>query len=154
MAIKHALVRQLQGITFVGKTDSSHWIAMDGPADFGGSDAGIRPKELLLLALGGCTGSDIAAVLKKKRVVLDGFEMHITAEQRDEHPEVFTRIHIDFVFRGRGLRAEDVERAIELSETKYCSVSAMLRPAVAITHAYRLEEGLPETVAPSASARG
>jgi putative redox protein len=140
MATKHAVVRQVQGITFIGKTDSSHWIAMDGPAALGGGEAGIRPKELLLLALGGCTGSDVAAILKKKRVALDGLEMSLTAEQRDEHPQVFTRIHVEFVFRGRDIRAEDVERAIELSETKYCSVSAMLRPAVAITHSYRIEQ--------------
>jgi putative redox protein len=143
MVVKHAVVTQLQGITFVGKTDSSHWIPMDGPVALGGSDAGVRPKELLLLALGGCTGSDIAAILRKKRVDLEGFRMNITAEQRDEHPQVFTSIHVEFVFRGRQIRPQDVERAIELSETKYCPVSAMLRPAVSITHSYRIEESSP-----------
>lgn len=139
MTTKHAFVRQVNGITFAGRTDSNHWVMMDGPAGFGGSDAGTRPKELLLLALAGCTGSDVVSILAKKRVPLDGFEIEVTAEQADEHPQVFTRIHLDFVFHGEGIQAQDVERAIELSETKYCSVNAMLRGSVAITHAYRIE---------------
>lgn len=139
MALKTAVVRQIQGISLAGKADSSHWIVMDGPPDFGGSDAGVRPKELLLLALGGCTASDVIAILKKKRVTVDGVEIHVTAEQRDEHPQVFTNIHLEYVVRGDDVRPEDVERAIELSESKYCSVSAMLRAAVPITWSYRIE---------------
>jgi putative redox protein len=114
---------------------------MDGPPEFGGSNAGTRPKELLLLALGGCTASDVISILQKKRVELDGFEIRITAEQRDEHPQVFTKIHLEYVVRGDDIRPQDVVRAIELSETKYCSVSAMLRPAVPITWSYRVEPG-------------
>lgn len=139
MAIKHAFIKQLQGITFAGKTDANHWIAMDGPADFGGSDAGVRPKELVLLALAGCTSSDVVSILKKKRVAVDSFEVHVTAEQADEHPQVYRTIHLEFVLRGDDIPAADVERAIELSETKYCAVNAMLRGNVAITHSYRIE---------------
>lgn len=141
---KHALVTQVQGITFAGRTDSNNWVMMDGPEEFGGSNAGTRPKELVLLALGGCTGSDVVSILKKKRVALDGFQIEFTAETADQHPQVFTSIHMEFVFRGRDIKAADVERAIELSETKYCAVSAMLRGSVAITHSYRIEEsGVP-----------
>jgi putative redox protein len=100
MVVKTALVRQIQGIRLAGKTDSNHWIVMDGPPEFGGSDAGIRPKELLLLALGGCTASD--------------------------------------VIYGEGIYSQDVERAIELSESKYWSVNAMLQAAVSITRSYRI----------------
>jgi putative redox protein len=82
MVVKTALVRQIQGISLAGKTDSNHWIMMDGPPEFGGSDAGIRPKELLLLALGGCTASDVITILRKKRVAVDDVEIHVTAEQR------------------------------------------------------------------------
>jgi putative redox protein len=139
MVIKTALVRQVQGLTLAGNPDSNHWVVMDGPRDFGGSDAAARPKELLLLALGGCTAIDVISILQKKRVALDGFEIHITAEQRDEQPQVFTKIHLEYVVRGEDIRPHDVERAIELSETKYCSVSAMLRPAVPITWSYRIE---------------
>ena len=139
MLMKTAVVKQLQGISLAGKTDSNHWIVMDGPREFGGSDAGIRPKELLLLALGGCTASDVIAILQKKRVPLEGIEIHLSAEQTEEHPQVFTTIHVEYVVRGDNIRAADVERAIELSETKYCSVNAMLRKAVAITRSYRIE---------------
>jgi putative redox protein len=138
MVVKTALVRQVQGITLAGNTDSNHWVVMDGPQEFGGSNAGTRPKELLLL-VGGCTASDVISILQKKRVELGGFEIHITAEQRDEHPQVFTKIHLEYVVRADDVRPQDVVRAIELSETKYCSVSAMLRPAVPITWSYRIE---------------
>lgn len=139
VATKRAIVKQLQGITFVGKTDSNHWVTMDGPEEFGGSNAGTRPKELILLALGGCTGSDVVSILRKKRVPLESFEVHFTAEVAEEHPQVYKSIHMEFVLGGDGIKPADVERAIELSETKYCSVSAMLRGNVAITHSYRIE---------------
>ena len=139
MTIRHAFVKQIRGISFAGKADSNHWVMMDGPEEFGGSNAGTRPKELVLVALAGCTSSDVVSILQKKRVLLDSYEVHVTAEQRDEHPQVFTTIHLEFVFRGADIRPADVERAIELSETKYCSVSAMLRGSVAMTHSYKIE---------------
>ncbi|MCK9424498.1 MAG: OsmC family protein [Ignavibacteriaceae bacterium] len=140
MATKKAFVKQVKGITFVGKTDSNHWITMDGPEEFGGSNAGVRPKELLLIALGGCTGSDVAAILGKKKVKLDGFEMNITSEVADEHPQVFTKIHIEYVFQGKNLPKEPIEKAIELSQTKYCSVTKMLEKAMEVTHSYKIVE--------------
>lgn len=139
MAVKKAYVKQLKGITLVGKTDSNIWITMDGPEQFGGSNSGVRPKELVLLALAGCTGSDVVSILQKKKANLEDFEINITAETQEEHPQVFTKIHIEYVFYGKDLKKEDVERAIELSSTKYCSVQAMLRPSVEITHSYRIE---------------
>jgi putative redox protein len=140
MAKKTALVKQVQGITFVGKTDSNHWITMDGPEEFGGSNAGIRPKELLLIALGGCTGSDVATILQKKKVKLDEFYMNFSAETAEDHPQVFTNIHIEYVFKGKDIQARDLERAIELSVTKYCSVTKMLEKAAEITHSYKIVE--------------
>lgn len=139
MATKKAYVKQLKGITLVGKTDSNVWITMDGPEEFGGSNAGVRPKELILLSLAGCTGSDVVSILQKKKSKLEDFEINITAETREEHPQVFTKIHIEYVFYGNEVKKEDVERAIELSSTKYCSVQAMLRSSVEITHSYRIE---------------
>lgn len=138
MATKTAIIKQLQGVTFVGKTDSNHWITMDGPEDFGGSNAGIRPKELLLLALGGCTGSDVASILNKKKVKLNNFEMNITAETAETHPQVYTKIHLEYVFYGKNIQAKDVERAIALSQNTYCSVTAMLQKAMPIEHSYRI----------------
>ncbi|GMU94718.1 MULTISPECIES: OsmC family protein [Ignavibacterium] len=140
MATKKAFVKQVKGITFVGKTDSNHWITMDGPEEFGGSNAGIRPKELILISLAGCTGSDVASILSKKKVKLDGFEMNITADVAEEHPQVFTKIHIEYVFYGKNLPVKEIERAIELSQTKYCSVTAMLQKAMPVEHSYRIVE--------------
>ena len=141
MATKTALIKQLQGITFVGKTDSNHWITMDGPESFGGSNAGIRPKELLMLSLGGCTGSDVTSILSKKKIKLEGFEINITAESADEHPQVFTKMHLEYIFYGKDIPVKDIERAIELSLTKYCSVTAMLQKAMPIEHSFKIVEG-------------
>lgn len=138
MAEKTALVRQIKGLAFAGLTDSGHWVAMDGPVDLGGSDAGTRPKELLLVALGGCTGADVVSILQKKRVKLAGFEIKLKAEVAEEHPQVFTKIHLEYLFYGENLAPKDLERAIELSQTKYCSVTAMLKKAVEITYSYKV----------------
>jgi putative redox protein len=138
MATSKAYLKQVKGITFAGKTDSNHWITMDGPENFGGSDAGIRPKELLLLSLAGCTASDVVSILQKKRVKLDDFEINISAEMTEEHPKVFTKIDLEFVFYGDNIAEKDVERAIELSETKYCGVTAMLEKALEINHTYKI----------------
>ena len=140
MVTKKAFVKQLQGITFVGKTDTNHWITMDGPENFYGSNAGIRPKELILISLAGCTGSDVVAILQKKKVNFTGFEINIEAEQQEEHPQVYTKIHLGYVFYGKNIQEKDVERAIELSQTKYCSVTAMLQKAVTIEHSYKIVE--------------
>jgi putative redox protein len=131
-----AYVKQINGISFVGKTDSNHWITMDGPEDFGGSNAGIRPKELMLLALGGCTGSDVVSILQKKRIDVRSFEINITAEMTDDHPKVYNSMNIEYVFKGKGIKDSDVERAIELSQTKYCGVTKMYEKAMEITHSF------------------
>jgi putative redox protein len=138
--MKKAVVKHIQGVTFMGKADSSHWVTMDGPEDFGGSNAGTRPKELILLALAGCTGSDVAVILKKKKINFDSFEMNLSAEMQETHPQVYTKIHIEFVFYGKGIPSEAVERAIELSQKTYCSVTAMLQKSVEITHSFKILE--------------
>ena len=138
MANKTAYLKQIKGITFAGKTDSNHWITMDGPEEFGGSNAGIRPKELLLLALAGCTASDVVSILAKKRTPLDDFEINIKAETSEEHPQVFTHIDLEYVFYGKDLNVKDIERAIELSQTKYCGVTAMLEKSIIIKHSYKI----------------
>lgn len=140
MAAKTALIKHIKGVTFIGKTDSNHWITMDGPENFGGSDAGIRPKELLLLSLGGCTASDVAVILNKKKIKLDNFEMNISADIQETHPQVYTKIHLEYVFYGKDIPKDAVERAIELSQKTYCSVTAMLQKAVEITHSYKIIE--------------
>lgn len=143
MATKHAHVTQVTkgGITFSGLTDSKHWVVMDGPEEHGGKNAGVRAKELLLLSLAGCTGSDVASILRKKRVPVDGFDMEVTAEETEEHPKMFTSMHVEYIFRGKNIDPKDVERAIELSQTKYCGVTAMFSKIMTVSHSYRIEEG-------------
>jgi len=93
-----------------------------------------------MLALAGCTGSDVASILAKKRIELDGFDIRITAEETDEHPKVYSSIHVEYVFFGKNLDPSAVERAIELSQTKYCGVTAMFEKAMEVSHSYRIEE--------------
>ena len=143
MSTHEVLVRQIHGITFAGKSDSNHWVVMDGPEIFGGSESGPRPKELILIALGGCTSSNIIPILKKKRVPLEGFEVQLRGTIREEHPQIYTDIAIEYTFYGIGLNPKDIERAIELSTTKYCAVSAMLRGSVNITDSYTIVESQP-----------
>ena len=107
-----AIVKQVQGITFTGKADSNNWVMMDGPEDFGGSNGATRPKELILLALGGCTSADVIAILNKKRVKLDDFYINISAESTDIHPKVYTKINLEYVFTGEDLKEKDIEMAI------------------------------------------
>lgn len=129
-----ANVLQVKGITFTGKAESNHWVTMDGPADFQGCDAGTRPKELLLIGLGGCTGADVASILAKMKEKIQRFELELEADVSTEHPKVFTKIHIKYKFWGENLNQGNLEKAITLSQEKYCSVSAMLKKSVEITH--------------------
>jgi len=150
MTVKKAFIKQLRGVTLAGKSDTNHWVLMDGSEEFGGSRAASSPKELVLIGLGGCTANDVVNILKKKRVKLDGFEMNLTAEESNEHPKVFTKINIEYVFYGNDIAVKDVERAIELSTTKYCSISKMLEKSVELTHSYSImesEENLKEVFA-------
>jgi putative redox protein len=140
MGTTTAYLKNVKGITFVGKSKSNHWVNIDGPEEFGGSYGGNSPKELLLLSLAGCTASDVASILKKKRVNYNDFEINVTAEVMEEHPKVFTKINLEYVIYGANVQSRDVERAIELSQSTYCSVTAMLKKVVEISHTYRIEE--------------
>jgi len=133
-----AIIKQIKGLSFVGKSDSNHWVTIDGPKDYYGSEAAPRPKELLLLSLGSCTGSDVAAILKKKKINLSNFELLLNAEVAKEHPKVFTKIHIEYIFQGKNLDSKQLERAIELSQKKYCPVTEMLKSSVEITTSYKI----------------
>jgi len=132
------IIKQVEGCSFVGKADSNHWIAIDTPKESYGSDASANPMELLLIALGSCSGCDIVSILKKKQVQLKGFEILVDAERSDTHPKVFTKIHLKYVFYGEKLNPVYLERAIELSTEKYCSVSAMIKTSVQITSSYKI----------------
>jgi putative redox protein len=140
MPTKTAVVRQAINNTLIAKSDSGHWTVMDTSIKGGGLEGAASPKELLLFALGGCTSMDVIGILQKKRAPMRDYEVRLTATVREEHPQVYTDIHLTYVIYGKDVRKEDVERAIELSEKQYCSVSAMLRPVIKITHEYVIEE--------------
>lgn len=137
-------LKQLRGITTVAKSDSNHWVAMDGSEEFGGSRAASSPMELLLIALAGCTSADVISILNKMRVEYNHYEVIISAERAQKHPRVYTRIHIDYYVFGDQIKEESVQRAIELSQNKYCSISAMLKPSVDLSYSYHINEPIPE----------
>ena len=145
-------MKQVQGVTVVARGASNHWVVMDGSPDFDGSGAASTPKELVLMALAGCTASDVIPILKKKRVPLQNLEINVSGVERNEHPKIFTDIHVEYIFYGEGISPADVERAIELSKTKYCSVSAILSASAKLTHSYRIESpaSVPAAAAPVA----
>ena len=129
------------GLRLVGEGGHGPAIVLDHVLpDEGRQEGGPRPMELLLIGLAGCTSMDVISVLQKKRQPITGLEIKVTAERAEEHPKVYTAIHVEYVVKGKGVKPEAVERAIELSETKYCSATAMLRQAAAITTSYRIVE--------------
>ncbi len=139
--MKHeARIRWAGAMQFVGRAGSNHLVPMDAAPDFGGENSATRPLELLLIALGGCTGMDVVSLLRKMRVDFTGIEMNITADKSEDHPSVYTRIDVEYVITGRGVDSEKVKRAIELSQERYCSVSAMLRRSCPVDFTWRIVE--------------
>lgn len=127
-------------MTFVGESGSGHAVVMDGAPEHGGRDIGIRPMEMLLLGLGGCTAFDVIMILKKSRQLVEDCEVDIEADRAEEIPKVFTRIHIHFIVSGQNLDDKKVKKAVELSAEKYCSASQMLNKTAGITHDYEIRQ--------------
>ena len=136
-----ATVKWVDGVMFVGETGSGHAVVMAGPPDHGGRNMGIRPMEMILLGVGGCSSFDVVQILQKGRNNIVNCVAEISAERVDTVPSVFSKIHLHFVVSGRDLKAAAVERAVKLSAEKYCSASIMLTKAgVAITHDFEVIE--------------
>jgi putative redox protein len=136
-----ATIKWVDGVMFVGETGSGHAVVMDGPADHGGRNMGIRPMEMLLLGVGGCSSFDVVQILQKGRNNIVDCVTEITAERVDAVPSVFSKIHLHFIVTGRDLKASAVERAVQLSAEKYCSASIMLSNAgVEVTHDFEVIE--------------
>ena len=133
-------VNWVDGMLMVGKSHSGHSITMDGPPEIGGDNLGVRPMEMLLLGVAGCTMIDVVTTLKKMRQDLTNCETKLSAERADEHPKVFTDIHIQFIVKGQDLDPKKVEKAITLSAEKYCSASIMLGKMASITHDFEIVE--------------
>jgi putative redox protein len=126
---------------FVARSESGHTLIMDGSPDHGGANRGVRPMEMVLIGLGGCTSFDVVDILKKSRQDVTDCVTQLTAQRAAATPAVFTHIHIHFVVTGRNLKTSHVQRAVELSATKYCSASLMLeRGGVEISHDFEIIE--------------
>jgi len=135
-----ARVKWLDHMTFVGESDSGHSVVMDGPPEAGGRNLGIRPMEMVLLGLGGCSSFDVISILKKTRQDISDCHVDISAERATSDPKVFTKVHAHFVVSGKNLDEKKVAKAVSLSADKYCSVSIMLASTVEITHDYEIIE--------------
>lgn len=128
------------GMQFLAESGSGHAIALDVSPESGGRNTGMRPMELLLVGLAGCTAVDLVSILQKKRQVLTGLEVRASGVHAPEPPQVYTDIQVEYIVRGKGISPLAVEQAIELSEDKYCSAGAMLKAVAKITWEYRIEE--------------
>jgi putative redox protein len=136
-----AKVKWVDGRMFVGESGSGHAVIMDGPPDHGGRNIGVRPMELILLGVGGCSSFDVVDILQKGRHEIVDCVAELTAERADAVPAVFTKIHLHFVVTGRNLKESAVERAVSLSAEKYCSASIMLaKGGVEISHDFEIKE--------------
>ena len=113
---------------------NGHRLTIDALPEGGGHDEGPRPKNLMLLALAGCTGMDVVSILKKMRVELASFDVDVIADMTEEHPKHYTHMHIKYIFGGKDLPVDKLQKAIDLSQERYCGVSFMYRKAMEITH--------------------
>lgn len=128
------------GMSFVAETGSNHLVAMDGAPDGGGRNLAPRPMEMVLVGTGGCSAYDVVVILKKSGQHVSGCEVKLSAERAETDPKIFTRIHMHFVVRGRGLKRNLVEHAVRLSHEKYCSATAMLAKSADITKDFEILE--------------
>jgi len=136
-----ARVKWIEGTRFLGQSGSGHAVVMEGAPAEGAVAVGIRPMEMLLLGMGGCTAIDVVTILRKAREKVADVVVEIEGERADEVPKVYKRIHVHYVVTGRGLKPAAVERAVKLSAEKYCSASVMMAAVAEVTHDYEVVEG-------------
>lgn len=134
-----AKITWLNGRTFVGESGSGHAVVMDGAPENGGRNLGVRPMEMMLLGLGGCTAFDVVMILEKSREKVTGCEVSLEATRAEEDPKVFTHVKMIYRLTGDNLKTTAVERAIKLSSDKYCSASKMFEKTATIEHEWMVE---------------
>jgi len=142
-----ATVTLVDGMQFVAETGSGHSFTIDSKPDVGGRDTGPRPMELLAAGVASCTAMDVISILRKMQQKVTGLKVDVRGERADEHPKRFLSLHIEYTVIGYGLAEDRVARAIELSETEYCSAIASLRPGATITRSFTILEAGEETMA-------
>src|SRR6185437_5221416 len=135
-----AKISWVEGALFVAEGGSGHTITMDGAPDIGGRNLASRPMEVVLMGMGGCTAIDVVAMLRKQRQDIEGVEVSLVAERAEDHPKVFTSVKLVYTVRGRKLNRALVERAVSLSDEKYCSATAMVKKSANVTHEVVLVE--------------
>lgn len=133
-----ARVKWVEGVAFLGETESNHAVLMDGAPAYGGRNLGPRPMEMLLIGAGGCTSFDVITILKKSRQAVSDCYVELDAERAETDPKIFTKIHLHFVVTGKDLKPEVVAKAIKLSAEKYCSASIMLGATAEVTHDFEV----------------
>jgi putative redox protein len=134
--VKQARVTWQGEKAFEARAGSGHAIRLDADRE---KNTGLSPMELLLMSLGGCTGTDVVNILLKKRIKLKGYEVEVEGEQAVDYPKVYTKIKVTHILKGKDIPARAVAEAIRLSETKYCSAAAMLAKTARIETSYRIE---------------
>jgi len=135
-----ARVKWVEQRTFLGESGSGHSVVMDGAPDAGGRDLGVRPMEMLLLGMGGCTAFDVVDILRKGREPVEDVVIELSGERSEEIPKVFTKIDVKYIITGKGLNPDKVERAVHLSAEKYCSATIMMGATAEITHTIEIVE--------------
>lgn len=137
--MKHTIdVAWKENLAFETEMDG-HRLVMDAAVENGGDDLGVRPKKLMLAALAGCTGIDVISILKKMKIVPEAFHLMVEGDLAEDHPKKYEKIKVVYVFKGENLPLEKLEKAVLLSEEKYCSVSAVYRSAIGLSHEIRIE---------------
>jgi len=131
-------VKWIDDMMMVGESGSGHAVVMDGPPDAGGKNMGVRPMEMLLIGMAGCATVDVVSTLKKMRENIEDCYAEVSAERAEDHPKVFTKIHIHFVVKGTNINPTKIEKAINLSTGKYCSASIMLAKTAQLTHDFEI----------------
>ncbi len=135
-----ARVKWVEEMTFMGESGSGHSVIMDGPPEDGGRNLGVRPMEMLLLGMGGCTAFDVVHILKRARQPVTDCIVELEAQRAAKPPKVFTAIHVHYIVSGNGLKEAQVQRAVQLSTEKYCSASIMLAKTAQITHDFTIAD--------------
>jgi len=133
-------VKWIDGMRFVANDDKGHSVVMDVSKEHGGEGSGFGPMQLLLAALGGCTGIDVVEILRKQRQKFEGLEIIVAGERVSEPPRVYDKVHVEYRLKGKDLKEKSVQRAIQLSQDKYCSVSATLKAKSKVTYNHVIQQ--------------
>lgn len=142
-----ATVTLVDGMQFAVNTGSGHSFIIDSAPEVGGHNTGSRPMELMAASVAGCTAMDVISILRKMQQKVTGLQVHVTSERAQEHPKKILSIHVEYIVTGYQVAEDRVARAIELSETRYCSATSTLRPGVSFTSSFTIQEAGPETMA-------